>query len=441
MGKHIQAQKEWTKKDAKETKKLALQEATFRQELAESGHFSSENRTCDVEQEVIVVDSFTGETVNVSPIFDKIPGTRPDTTNFILEFDANGITPLTEQGIISLYESLSGRIKTIQNEVRKFSNNAVLSHIGLHPFITDKEARAELVIKNKNARYMLMDARTYHENPIKEYKIKNFFGETIKGQASNLSAMSRCAGTQFHISERTVEAAVKTHNISIAIAGPMIALFGNSPFMEGVDTELTSTRVELLRQCEQLRSGLPSPVKSLEEYYVTQLDRGLPPFVTDNPTVALDMSHSAIHTVSRIQVDIKNGTIRNEFRHIDSQMPLKVIQAFLLTLGLVNGIKELPSYEESLCNFTSSVAGIHAPMTWRKKKTTANVLGQYLGEIAIDSLRKQGFSIVITDILRSFLEELGSGESRVQRMRTSIQNDIKKGRSKESAFAQALQIQ
>src|SRR3989338_5971790 len=376
MATEIKQQSRWTESSALETKKLALKEAVKRQVLADKRYFNKPGLSCDIEQEVQALDSNTGMPIDVQDYFSTNSiGARPDTTVFNIEFDANGITSLTADGILSLYKSMTRRTQQIQAGLRGLKPDTIIVPIGLQPFSTSEEAR-DLIVKDeiKRKRYDLMEKRTLEENPIKIIRVVN-------------------------------------------------------------------TRIELLRQAEQLRAGLPLPAFSLLEYYQNQLRNTLPPFIElHNPALALDLAHSAIHTTSRIRVDIENGTVRNEIRQIDSQSPFTTIQALVLTFGAIEGLRNhvLPSFEQSKTNFQKAVFGLYAPLQWGKRTTTIQDAAVSLIQLARESLKKRGMKLLSKDFLDPLESDILIGISQGNSIRKIVRKLIKEGYSRQEAIIVVL---
>lgn len=434
----------WTKKLALETRKLAKREAEKRQALALRGFFTGTLQTCDIEQEVQVVNRTNGLPLGVESYFERnTEGVRPDTTTFIVEYDANGITPLTREGLEHLYESFVNKTRIIQDAVKATNDEAIIVPIGLNPFVSDEVARTFVVSdEKKRVRYEIMDKRTYGENPHKRIRIAGADGEQeIVAKASNLAAMSRCSGTQIHMSEQTVEDALETHNLLIAVTPLMVALFGNSPFLEAVDTGMVSGRIELLRQAEQRRAGLPSPAFSLQEYYESQLNKALPPFIeTEDSVRALELSLGAIHTTTRLQVDLVKRTIRNEIRQIDSQSPFRTMQAMMFILGLRTGLKgkSLPSFADSIENFQNCVYGLSAPFKFGSYRTVVQDVALQFIELSLGLLRRQGMTKLANRFLKPLAAEVASGFTQATRIRQLVARRVEEGMSRKEALTVIL---
>lgn len=433
-----------TAENISKTIKLALTEAHRRQELADRNLFNHTDRTCDIEQEVRIVNRLSGKPVNAEKLFELIKiKVRLDTSVDNLEYDANGATPLTLNGIKHLYSSFFKKTRQIQEMIIKKDVDAILVPIGVQPLVKVYEWEP-LIISNpvNQIRYKLMEAVVIGENVNSKMVVVNpDTKETFVDKASNLSAMTRTSGTQFHISEKSPLEAIQTHNISIAIAPIMIALFGNSPFLGGIDTGRDSNRIEMLRQGEQKRAGLPEPVTSIEDYYIKQLAKAEPSFMElEDPEKALDLSMSAIHTVTRMIVDTKNNTIRNEFRHIDSQSPYRSIQAFLLTLGLIEGLrkKKLPEFIESQANFEQSVWGLKAKMSWLQKDTSAKELGLWCIELAQTAFIGTEMADIAQDFLNPLKKEVVKGQTQAEIIRNSVKKYIDNGMTIQNAIVRVL---
>lgn len=444
MGTQIKKVFPRTAKNISKTIKLALTEAHRRQELADKNFFNHSNKTCDIEQEVRVINRLTGNPVNTESFFElKKIKVRLDTSVDNLEYDANGATPLTLNGIKHLYSSFLKKTRQIQEAITKENPDAILVPIGVQPLIKTDEWKPLIIsIPINQIRYKLMEAVVIGENINPKMVVVNpVTKETFVDKASNLSAMTRTSGTQFHISEKSPSEAIQTHNISIAIAPIMIALFGNSPFLGGIDTGRDSSRIEILRQGEQKRAGLPEPVTSIEDYYQKQLSKAEPSFIEiEDQEKALDLSMSAIHTVTRIIVDTKNNTVRNEFRHIDSQSPYKAIQAFLLTLGLIEGLrnKKLPGFAESQVNFRESVWGLKAKMSWLQKDTSAKELGLWSIELAQNYFLKTEMTEIAQSFLNPLKKELMQGQTQAEIIRNYVKKDIANGISTQKSIVRVL---
>lgn len=444
MGTQIKKVFPRTAKNISKTIRLALTEAHRRQELADKNFFNHSNRTCDIEQEVRVINRLTGNPVNTESFFElKKIKVRLDTSVDNLEYDANGATPLTLNGIKHLYSSFFKKTRQIQEAIIKDDPNAILVPIGVQPLVKADEWKP-LIISNpiNQIRYKLMEAVVIGENISPKIVVVNpDTKETFVDKASNLSAMTRTSGTQFHISEKSPLEAIQTHNISIAIAPIMISLFGNSPFLGGIDTGRDSSRIEILRQGEQKRAGLPEPATSIEDYYQKQLSKAEPSFIEiEDQEKALDLSMSAIHTVTRIIIDTKNNTIRNEFRHIDSQSPYKAIQAFLLTLGLIEGLrnKKLPEFAESQVNFRESVWGLKAKMSWLQKDTSAKELGLWSIELAQTTFLKTEMTKIAQSFLNPLKKEIMKGQTQAKIIRNYVKKDIANGISTQEAIVRSM---
>jgi Glutamate-cysteine ligase family 2(GCS2) len=445
MGADIAEVIERSEKNIAQTRKLIFQEITRQQQLAYRGAFNKQYRTCDIEHEMRALDATTGQAINAEVLFDnQVIKARPDTTVDNVEFDANGITPLTPDGIARLYQSFAQRLEDAQRIISATIPTGILVPIGVHPLLTAEDGQRLIVADPaKRTRYEILEHVTIKENVDKQLNISHpMTGEMLEDTASNLTSMTRCSGTQFHIAECTVEEALSVHNISIAIAPVMIALFGNSPYIAGVDTGRASARIELLRNGEQRRAGLPLPALTLEQYYIQQLGNLEPPFMElTDPARALQLSHGAVHTVSRIQIDLEHGTIRNEFRHIDSQSPIRAIQAFLLTLGLIESLKQraLPPYQESQFNFQQSVFGLDAQMYWFGRPIRAQELSILCIKLARTYLKKNGLARMANVFLGSLQSEVRQGKSQADAIRRSVNHDLQEGASKEKAIIQILQ--
>jgi Glutamate-cysteine ligase family 2(GCS2) len=422
------------------TRQLFFQEAAHYQQLAEQRAFDKPFRTCDIEHEMRAIHAITGQAVDATAVFNHGElNARADTTIDNVEIDANGITPLTPEGTMKLADSFAARVNLAQHILSESQPDGLILPIGVQPLQHADDYRDFIVTDpNKRMRYALLEQVTIHENPSKTIVIRHpYSGETLVDIASNLSAMSRCSGTQIHISERTVNEALTVHNISIAIASIMIAIFGNSPYACGIDTGRVSTRIELLIHSEQLRAGLPLPAVTLEQYYTQQLGKIEPPFLEiDDPLRALQLAHGATHPISRIQVDPLNGTIRNELRHIDSQSPFRAMQAFYLTLGLIESLKtmHLPPYQESLYNFRHSVFGLETQMYWHRRKSSARVLALDFVRLACKWLRANGYALLAKRYLIPLLSEIKAGGSQANDMRQVVQREIHNGASRREAI-------
>ena len=446
MGDEVNAQaQEPTQLQAQTTLRLALDAARHRQKLADQDFFTRTTRTCNIEQEIHCISSRTGLPLSAERIIssNSVPSTRFDTVTSILEFDACDITPLEPTTIGEMYTSLVERTRLMQDALTEQNSEALLIPIGVQPLIEAGKWMEWLVPgAGLRRRYYLIDVATRKENPQQMLKVAGTEGQVFTETPSYMAAMARCAGTQFHIAQRSVEEALDAHNISIFTAPIIVALFGNSPFVGGIDSGMDSTRMELLLQGEPLRAGLPRPSYSLYEYYEQQLTRASSPFfIEENAEKALVLMHGCIHTTERIQVDMSAGTIRNEFRCIDSQSPFRSFQAFLLTLGLTEGLQgqTLATHEESQRNLQSAAWGLSAPMVLQGRKTTARVLAQELVEIALESLTHIGLGTLANDFLMPLVEnELKHGTTQAQELRTRVQNGVQEGQAWQAALIESL---
>src|SRR3989338_6961777 len=187
MGRTIKEQIPFTENRAKKTRELAFKEAERRQKLADRGFFNTPVRTCDIEQEIQVMDKNSGLPLSAQRFNDDSKlGTRLDTTVFNIEYDGNGITSVSPHEILALYRSLLTRTKNIQFELKKFNGSAILVPVGLQPIITDKKGK-KLLIRDKiqKRRFNILDEITGKENPVEYIRVSNpFNGKYITGKAS-----------------------------------------------------------------------------------------------------------------------------------------------------------------------------------------------------------------------------------------------------------------
>lgn len=435
--------------DQELTKKMARKEAIRRDALAKKGYFDGgySPRTANIEQEVQILDTNierAGMPIDETEFFKTNSiGARPDTSTFIVEYDGSKEPVyINSSGLEKLADTFLERTKYVQNKVSK---GGVVISMGTNPILKSKEATTWLVKEgDKYQRYLHIDANAYSENPKKVTSIINpLTGIDICERASSIKGMFRVTGTQFHISEKNIADALDSHRTSIAIAPFMIAVFGNSPFLAGVDTGRSSSRIELLRQTEQLRSGLPKPAGSLLEYYEDILRLNSPFICTDNSIKALELAVSGIHTVSRIRVTMEEskGIVRNEFRHIDSQSPFKSMQAFMLTLGAIEAFRcsvERPLYDESQIDFQNSVWGYKTKMHWDGKLMSVKELGFYLVEKSLEALEKKDLKILAHKYLDPFKEELKQEMTQSDLIRESIGLLINQGATFNEALSDIL---
>jgi Glutamate-cysteine ligase family 2(GCS2) len=450
MGAEVNAHSpEPTPQEAQATRHLALQAARQRQALADQRFFNSSHRTCDIEQAIQCLSAQTGMPTSGEALLasNALPSARFDTVTSIIEYDAGGITLLERDALAGLYQSLLQRTQRMQQILADATEEAILVSIGVQPLVGANSWQQWRVPQpGMRRRYALIDAATRQENPGGVISLESPDGRAVfTEEASYMAVMMRCAGTQFHISERSVEEALEAHAISIFIAPILSALFGNSPFVGGIDAGRTSTRTALFLQGEPARAGLPRPANTLYQYYEQQLVRGLPPFaVTDDPQPALTLCHGTIHTTSRIQVDMVDGTIRNEFRCIDAQSPFRSMQAFLLTLGAIDGLRGCPGRrlatdEESRSNLRSAVWGLHAPMCLQGRSTTALELAKELVASAQTTLQKNGLGELAREFLLPLLEnELEHGRTQADMLRERVKGEVEKGRSFQQAVVEAM---
>ncbi len=449
MGAEVNAHAtEPTLEEAQATHHLALQAARERQALAEQGFFNHSDRTCDIEQEIHCISSQTGLPVSAEALIasNALPGARFDTVTSIIEYDAGDIVPLTRAALGELYTLLQQRTRRIQQALIATGEDAIIVPIGVQPLLEANAWQQWIVPQpGMRRRYHLIDIATRRENPDGVISIESADGQAVfTDVVSYMAIMARCAGTQFHISERTVEEALEAYNISIHIAPILCALFGNSPFVGGLDTGRASTRTALFLQGEPLRAGLPRPASTLYQYYEQQLARALPPFVViDDAQRALTLLHGALHTTSRIQIDRDNGTIRNEFRCIDAQSPFRSMQAFLLTLGAIDGLRgqTLATYEESRSNLCNAVWGLCAPLCLLGRRTTAWAAAKELVAIAQVTLQQKGLGDLGHEFLTPLLEnELAHGQTQADVLRACVNHEVERGRSWRKAVIEALHV-
>jgi len=447
MGAEVNAHSpEPTPQEAQATLHLALQAARERQACANQGFFDHPHRTCDIEQEIQCLSPQTGMPVSAEALIasNALPGARFDTVTSIVEYDAGDIVFLERDALSELYSSLRQRTRRIQQALVASGEDAIVVPIGVQPLVESNTWPQWIVPQpGMRRRYHLIDLATRRENPYGAINIKSPDGrKSFTDAASYMAVMMRCAGTQFHISERNVEDALEAYNTSIHIAPIMSALFGNSPFIGGIDSGRTSTRSALFLQGEPLRAGLPPPATTLYQYYQQQLARALPPFVvTDDAQRALTLLHGTMHTTSRIQVDMLAGTIRNEFRCIDAQSPFRSMQAFLLTLGATDGLRgrTLATYAESRYNLRSAVWGLSAPMCLQGRATTARAVARELVALALTTLQRNGLCGLGREFLTPLLEnELEHGRTQADLLRARVNGEVERGRPWCEAVVEAM---
>ncbi len=444
MGKEI-GQQIWTPESAHVTRGLALNEATRLQQLADSGYFDRGARTIDIEQEVFIIDALTGLPLNVeSFLFNNDVGVRPDTTVYTVEYDANGVTPVSKEGIRSLLASLQSKTTAIQKAVTAITNGiGILVPIGTAPLVGAGCRDLVLRDEQKRARYKHLEEATLAENPQKAMRIENpVTGEVLVDVASNLSAMTRCAATQLHVAYPTLKETLEAYNISIALAGPLVAMFGNSPYAAGIDTGLGSSRQEMLEQGEQKRGGLARPANSVLEHYRNMLNAVMPPFIVlDDQRQALALTYGATHMSTRLRLDEENGTSRVEIRFLDSTTPMRATQALILLLGAVEWFKgrSLGSYALAQKNFREGRKGIAAVLEVTGKRESAGVIGGALITLAKEGAEQLGIGALASDMLSPLGEEMAAGQTEASALRQSVQLMEKQGLLRREALI-AMQV-
>lgn len=430
---------------AEQTKRLALKRASELQKLAEAGRFNSGERTADIEQEVFVLDRLTGGPINVeSLLLNNTLGIRPDTTICTVEYDANGITPVTAEGIRNLFDSFQNKTRKIQQVIaRATEERGLIVSTGTQPLIGKEYVQLIICDPEKRKRYSTLDEITYNqENQQKEMVIKNSeTGEELRDRASNLSAMSRCAATQLHLAYPTIEETIEAYNITIAIAGPLVAMLSNSPYAAGIDTGLVSSRMEMLAQAEQRRAGLAKPANSVMEVYARALELCLPPFIeTEDSRKALELAYGAMHISTRLRLDEEKGTSRIEMRMIDSLSPYRSIQALLISMGIIEDLRgrDLPIFSESQANYKNGRKGLKSVMLYLRKPVSTLDLVTELSESATRGLNKLGLGKLDLEFLTPLKEKLGSGITQADEIRSEVRRLETQGLSRNNAIALAL---
>ncbi len=396
MGAEVNAHSpEPTPQEAQATLHLALQAARERQACANQGFFDHPHRTCDIEQEIQCLSPQTGMPVSAEALIasNALPGARFDTVTSIVEYDAGDIVFLERDALSELYSSLRQRTRRIQQALVASGEDAIVVPIGVQPLVESNTWPQWIVPQpGMRRRYHLIDLATRRENPYGAINIKSPDGrKSFTDAASYMAVMMRCAGTQFHISERNVEDALEAYNTSIHIAPIMSALFGNSPFIGGIDSGRTSTRTALFLQGEPL------------------------------------------HMLA--------GTIRNEFRCIDAQSPFRSMQAFLLTLGATDGLRgrTLATYAESRYNLRSAVWGLSAPMCLQGRATTARAVARELVALALTTLQRNGLCGLGREFLTPLLEnELEHGRTQADLLRARVNGEVERGRPWCEAVVEAM---
>lgn len=430
---------------AQKTQKLALEKASELQRMVDDGKFDGGERTMNIEQETFVVNCASGKPVNVEQLMLSSPlGIRPDTAVYIMEYDGNEVTPVTRNGILELLHSFQEKTRAIQQEVTRATNGqGLLVSIGTQPLVGNEFADFIVSDPSRRTRYIALEEATFErENDRKKMVIKNdITGERLVSRASNLSAMARCAATQLHLAFPTAKETLEAYNISIAIAGLIIAMFSNSPYAMGIDTGLASSRLEMLEQAEQKRGGLAKPARSIEQHFRQTLERCLPPFIeVYDPAKALDLVYGAMHISTRIRLDERSGSSRIELRMIDSLSPHQAIQVLMLTIGLIEGLrgKKLPTYAESLENYKQGRKGLRSTMQWLGEPIDTRNLSLRLIDIAKHELRRLGLEKMGADFLNPLEENVSLGITRADLIRQEVQSLEKDGLSREAALTSVL---
>lgn len=221
MGAEVNAQSpEPTLQEAQATLHLALQAAQQRQARAEQGFFHSPHRTCDIEQEIQCLSPQTGMPASAEALIasNALPSARFDTVTSIIEYDAGDIAALERDALSELYSSLWQRTRLIQQTLAATGEDAIVVPIGVQPLALANHW-CMVPQPGLRRRYHLIDTATRRENPLGVINIASADGRAVFTEAASyMAVMMRCAGTQFHISERNVEEALSAHSISIHIA-------------------------------------------------------------------------------------------------------------------------------------------------------------------------------------------------------------------------------
>lgn len=444
MGAEISNQT-YSKELAIKTQRLAIQRAKELQRLADDGKFDRGQRTMDIEQESFVLDSTSGSPVNVeSLILNNSLGIRPESTIYTIEYDANGITPVSEPGITHALDGFQSRTKKIQKVITDVTGGkGMVVNIGVAPLVGSEWIDLLISEPNKKRRYDALEDATFNrENEIKKMIIANpKTSELLEDRASNLSGMTRTAATQLHLAYPTLKETLEAYNISIALAGPMIAMLSNSPYAGGIDTGLVSARMELLAQSEQKRGVMAQPTNSLLEHFTKTVLSCLPPFIeTEDHAKALDLTYGGMHISTRIRVDEQLGTSRVELRVIDSLDPCRAIQALVFSIGVMESLRgqSLPTYQESIANYKAGRKGLSAIMYINGRAVTAQKLIVELLEASKTGLNLVGLSNLKRKFLKPLEDEIKRGKTQADRIREQVQNFEKQGASRREALIRIL---
>lgn len=446
MNKEIENQI-WNRELAMQTRALALREVEHLQDMADAGYFDHGTFTVDIEQESFVVDKSTGRPLDVERlILNNTVGVRPDTSVATLEYDANGPTLFTEEGIRTLLAALKERVQMVQNAVSEFTQGVgLVVNLGAQPLVGSEWPFLVLADPEKRARYRALEEATLRENRHQSIVISNGpTGQLLVDQASNLSAMTRCVSTQLNIAYPTLGETLRAYNVSVALGAPLAALMANSPFVAGIDTNLDSSRLELLAQAEPCRNDLAAYTPSLGRHFRDAFIPIMPPFIMlDDQRKAFDLTYSAVHISSRLRLDRERGTSRIEIRVGDSNNPFRAVQALVLTVGAIAALpgQTLPSYDEARENFVAARKGVDAPMSWFGNKGPAKLLLLDMITVARCELGRRGMSAVATDFLRPLQEELLLGQSRPDQQRQVVQGLVDAGATRETALAELLRTE
>lgn len=437
----------WNRELANQTRALALREVEDLQDLADGGHFDRGEFTVDIEQESFVVDIRTGKPLDVeSFILNNTVGVRPDTSVATIEYDANGPTPSTEEGIRNLLSALQKKSKAVQIALTEATQGiGIMVNIGTQPLVGTEWPFLVLGDPQKRARYRALEEATLRENRWESIVIRNGkTGEMLVDQASNLSAMTRCASTQLHIAYPTLGETLGAYNVSVALGAPLAALMANSPFVASIDTDLGSSRLSMLAQAEQCRNELAGYARSIGRHFRDAFIPIMPPFIVlDDQRKAFELAYSAVHISSRLRLDRERGTSRIEIRVGDSNNPFQAVQALVLTVGAIEALRgqPLPSYEQARENFAAARKGVNAPMSWLGNKGPAKLLLLDMIAVARCELGMHGMSEIATDFLRPLQEELLVGQSRPDQQRQVVQGRIDAGSTRDAALADLMRIE
>ena len=214
--------------------------------------------------------------------------------------------------------------------------HAELVRIGSYPI-----QPVHQIIRSNSPRYQ--HVVSWH-NTNRNKTLPTYIGALKRTQSATAEIIALMNSVQFNLAMRSSKQAVKLLNLSFAVLPSIIAISGNSRFVDQVDTKFSDTRMLLWQVTHDTRTTVeritnaPTRVGLPQHYFADIHDYiryvAAQPFILNNPDAAFEVGTGLNWSDARLKV--RDKRILLEFRPLSIQPSVEEdVALFAFYLGLI----------------------------------------------------------------------------------------------------------